>query len=618
MNNQSLDVDNHLKEDINEQLVDVNNRLKEVKRSIHKLLSEERKLLDIQTQLKERLQRESEKNSLVDWNHGDHPWSERVKETLLSVFKLQEFRSFQLSAINAVLSHQDCILLMPTGGGKSLCYQLPALIFEGITVVVTPLVSLMEDQMMALKDIGVKATFLNANSSKEHVKNVHKEMVESCSSFKLLYVTPEKLAKSKMFMTKLQKMYEGGRFSLLAIDEVHCCSQWGNDFRPDYKFLGVMKRQFPNTPVLGLTATATPSVITDVQNILNIHGCLIFKASFNRLNLKYEVHPKLSSQQIDITQIETLLKSRFNGQSGIVYCFSVKDVDTIAMELCNRGIKAAAYHAQLDAELRSSVHKKWSSSEVQVIVATVAFGMGIDKSDVRFVIHNSIPKSMENYYQESGRAGRDDQPASCILLYSFCDIFRQSTMVFTEQKGLEHLYKMVAYCLDFSRCRRLIIADHFEERWEAEACNKLCDHCANPNLSLESQDIVEDFSTIQNIIEHCNDIEESVTPLKLMNIWQGKGPSKLRPPGLAFTSHNRETCEHIIAWLLLKNFLKEKFHFTPYSSISYIELGSMRKPEEILVLIPSSKREGTHEGTKYKKRSKLSNSRKSITQHNFS
>ncbi|KFM57376.1 ATP-dependent DNA helicase Q1, partial [Stegodyphus mimosarum] len=576
--------------ELRSELQNIDKDISQIDRALEKLSAKKEKLISRKQIIRQRLQEHaSEKLASQDWERTDHSWSKKVNEVLKSVFKLEKFRPYQLSTVNAVMSRQNCILLMPTGGGKSLCYQLPAMVLDGITLVVSPLVSLMEDQIMALEALNIPAALLNASSTREHVNYVSKQMTEKKPAIKLLYVTPEKLAKSKRFMAKLEKMYKMGLFSLLAIDEVHCCSQWGHDFRTDYKFLGIMKRQFPNVPILGLTATATSSVIADVQNILNIQGCLVLKASFNRPNLKYEVVCKSSFQKDNVGELENLLKKRFSGLSGIIYCFSIKDSEDIALELRKRGISARAYHAQLDAKSRSSVHKSWSSNSIQVIVATVAFGMGIDKPDVRFVIHYSMPKSMENFYQESGRAGRDDQLASCILFYRFPDIFRQSTMVFTEQKGLEHLYAMIAYCLDLSRCRRAIIAQHFGERWENSHCNNMCDHCDKFNPYEEkSKNVAKEYKAICRILEHCSMLDERLTSQKLIEAWIGKGPPKLRPPDHRPTMLSRENCERIIALLLLESYLIEEFHFTPYATISYINIGSRTLPsnEELYLPMP--------------------------------
>ncbi|XP_067138641.1 ATP-dependent DNA helicase Q1-like isoform X2 [Centruroides vittatus] len=457
--------------DIEDELNDVEEQLQQLEQEIHILLNKQQELQQKREKLKQKLQlKASEELSKVDWEHNDFPWSTKLLELLKSVFKINSLRPYQLSTMNATLSGQDCILIMPTGGGKSLCYQLTALVSS------------------------------------------------------------------------------------------------------DYKFLGILKRQFPNVPILGLTATATSRVIVDVQKILNVEGCLVLKASFNRPNLIYEIKYKSSASKDVVDDMEVLIKKQFFKSSGIIYCFSVKDCEEIASHLTKRGIKAQPYHAQLDAKTRSKVHHKWVSNEIQVVVATVAFGMGIDKPDVRFVIHHSIPKSMENYYQESGRAGRDDSSASCILFYGFSDIFRQSTMVFTEQTGLENLYAMVAYCLDLKRCRRAIIAEHFGERWNNLDCNKMCDHCRSTNTGQE-KDITKYCFSLYKIIDHAKAQDEKLTALKLIDAWCGKGPSKLRPSNVQSVTLSRDICERVVIYLLLEGYLKEDFHFTPYSTISYINKG---------------------------------------------
>ena len=253
----------------------------------------------------------------VDWENGRFPWTDQLYSKLSSDFKLKSFRPLQLSCINATLSKQDVILIMPTGGGKSLCYQLPSLVSEGFTLVISPLVSLMEDQLMAVKRLGIESCMLNADSSREHVNLVHSRMIDkSNQSLKLVYVTPEKISKSKRFMAKLEKAYEAGRLARVVIDEVHCASQWGHDFRPDYKILGIMKRQFPNAPLMGLTATATVKVLEDCKSLLRLKNCIVFKASYNRPNLFYEVRDKPSSYKEQVGDITTTIQKHFKGQSG--------------------------------------------------------------------------------------------------------------------------------------------------------------------------------------------------------------------------------------------------------------------------------------------------------------
>ncbi|KAJ4429448.1 hypothetical protein ANN_21617 [Periplaneta americana] len=490
------------------------------------------------------------KNHLLtsrNWASTDFPWSNKVKEILKSVFKLSGFRPLQQETINAVLSNEDVILIMPTGGGKSLCYQLPALVKSGITLVISPLVSLMEDQLMGLRGLNVPAAMFSATSTKEEVNSIQDAMLNKNGKLKLLYVTPEKLAKSKRFMTKLQKMYGLGRLSLIAIDEVHCCSQWGHDFRPDYKFLGVLKGMFPD-------------------------GCLVLKASFNRPNLYYEVRVKASNQEECLQELADLLKTRYQGQSGIIYTTSIKDCEQLMYDLRKKNLRVGCYHANLEAELRSKVHSKWMSGEYQAVVATIAFGLGIDKPDVRFVIHHSLSKSMENFYQESGRAGRDNKRAECILLYRLADVFKLSSMVFTQQTGLQNLYSMVDYCLDTNRCRRDIIASHFDEAWDNKDCSAMCDHCRKPKERKEV-DITSYCRAMYRLISNAAGSDTKLTAQKLLDAWYSKGASNLRVQSIPVPKFSRETGESIVGYLLIKGYLQEDFHFTPYSTISYLKRG---------------------------------------------
>ncbi|XP_028914131.1 ATP-dependent DNA helicase Q1 isoform X1 [Ornithorhynchus anatinus] len=509
------------------------------------------------------------------WTKQDFPWAGKVKEAMRDVFKLPRFRPLQLETINATMAGREIFLVMPTGGGKSLCYQLPAVCSPGFTLVICPLISLMEDQLMTLERLGISAASLNASSSKEEVRRIHAEMARETSALKLLYVTPEKIARSKAFLARLEKAYEAGTLARIAVDEVHCCSQWGHDFRPDYKALGVLKRQFPRVPVVGLTATATRAVLGDARNILGVHNCLTFTASFDRPNLYYEVRRKPPSPEDFIEDVAKLINGRYAGQSGIIYCFSQKDSEQVTTSLRQRGIEAAAYHANMEAQDKTRVHKKWSANEIQVVVATVAFGMGIDKPDVRFVIHHSMSKSMENYYQESGRAGRDDQRADCILYSGFGDIFRISSMVVMESVGQQKLYDMVSYCLDEIKCRRALIARHFDEVWASTACNGMCDNCRR-ETPWEAEDVSGHCRTLVRLLERAERLGEKLTPLKLLDAWTGKGPARLRldaapapPPTL-----KRHRLEKMIAHFLLRQYLREDFSFTAFATISYLKKGS--------------------------------------------
>ncbi|KAJ1164916.1 hypothetical protein NDU88_005348 [Pleurodeles waltl] len=591
--------------ELEQELKSINSELQAVEIQVQELLERQQVLLQNKSVLKKKIKQLSEDaeegaslgNDLAEtWNKEDFPWSQKVKDALNSVFKLDKFRSLQLESINVTMSGKDIFLVMPTGGGKSLCYQLPAVCSDGFTLVICPLVSLMEDQLMVLEQLGVSATSLNASSSKEHVKWVHNEMIDKSSKLKLIYVTPEKIAKSKMFMSKLEKAHEAGRLTRIAVDEVHCCSQWGHDFRPDYKLLGILKRLFPSASLIGLTATATSNILKDVQNILYVKKCITFTASFNRPNLFYEVRAKPSNNEDFIEDIVKVINGRYKGQSGIIYCFSQKDSEQITMSLQKLGIKAGAYHANMESTDKSRVHKLWTTNDIQVVVATVAFGMGIDKADVRFVIHHSMSKSMENYYQESGRAGRDDKKADCILYYGFGDIYRVSSMVVMENVGQKKLYEMVSYCLNWNRCRRILIAQHFDEVWDSANCNKMCDNCCREKL-FEKIDITGYCKDLVKILQQAEKMEEKLTPLKLIDAWLGKGPSKLRVASVAPPKLKRDEMERVIVHLLLDSYLREDFSFTAYATISYLKTGpkvDLLKNEKHAIRMEMKKRKSSH------------------------
>ncbi|XP_026182446.1 ATP-dependent DNA helicase Q1 isoform X2 [Mastacembelus armatus] len=511
------------------------------------------------------------KQEMQHYDGTDFPWSKEVVWNLKELFKLSKFRPLQLRAINMTLSGKDLFLVMPTGRGKSLCYQLPAVCSKGFTLVITPLVSLMEDQIMYLQLINVPAAMLNASISKNNAKAVMAGITDPKSPFKLLYVTPEKIAKSKLLMSCLEKAYKAKLLSRIAVDEVHCCSQWGHDFRPDYKLLGILKRQFPKVPLLGLTATATSSVLKDCEKILCVQQPITLSASFNRTNLYYEVRIKDPDNEASICDIASLIKSRYQDQSGIVYVFSQKDAELVSSELQKRDILAYPYHANMDPDSKSRVHREWTANKIKVVVATVAFGMGIDKPDVRFVIHHTISKSIENYYQESGRAGRDDASADCIVFFGFSDIFRISTMVVMENVGQQKLLQMVDYCQNLDRCRRSLMAVHFDEVWDDEGCNQMCDTCCRVK-DYSTVDITEHAKQVVQIMELAASMDEKLTPLKLVEAWMGKGPAKHRKT-IKPTTLSRQQVEAVIVRMLLQGYLREDFSFTPYTTYFYMKLG---------------------------------------------
>ena len=388
---------------------------------------------------------------------------------LKDVFGYDTYRPMQREVIENVLAGRDTLAVMPTGGGKSLCYQVPALLLEGLTVVVSPLISLMKDQVEQLHAAGVPALFLNSTLTAENYR-ANMESVR-CGEVKLLYLAPETLLTPRIF-----SLLDAARVSLFTIDEAHCISEWGHDFRPEYRKLVEVRQRYPQAVCLALTATATTRVREDIQSTLRFSLTNEFVASFNRENLYIEVAQKTDPLRQTLRFLE-----RFRDQSGIIYCFSRRQVDELAADLQRQGYSVRPYHAGLDEDERKRNQEAFIRDDVQIVVATIAFGMGINKPNVRFVLHYDLPKSIEEYYQEIGRAGRDGLPASCLLLYSSGDIAKQH--YFIDQKegkqrqvAEQHLNTLVEYAKNHFICRRKPLLNYFGESYTAASCNA-CDHC---------------------------------------------------------------------------------------------------------------------------------------------
>ncbi|KAG9577596.1 ATP-dependent DNA helicase, partial [Aureobasidium melanogenum] len=412
----------------------------------------------------------------LDEELGDFPWTKQVKSGLTKVFKLPGFRLNQANAINATLAGRHVFVLMPTGGGKSLCYQLPAIVksgkTSGVTVVVSPLLSLMEDQVSHLRARGIQAFALTGNTTMDERREVTSTFTKpNVQEFvQLLYVTPEMLNKSGMMKTAFKDLHRKGKLARIVIDEAHCVSQWGHDFRPDYKELGMVLNEYPGVPIMALTATATENVKVDTIGNLGINGCDVFSQSFNRPNLRYYVYSK-PKKSVLLDRIQEIIEDEHRNECGIIYCLSRKQCEDVAGELRARRIKAHHYHAGMEPEAKSKVQKDWQRGETKIIVATIAFGMGIDKPDVRFVIHHTIPKSLEGYYQETGRAGRDGAESDCYLFYGTHDLFTLRKMIdenesgSKEQKDRQHdmLRRVAQFCLNKTDCRRVQVLAYFAE-----------------------------------------------------------------------------------------------------------------------------------------------------------
>ena len=395
---------------------------------------------------------------------------ERAHTALKKYFGYDTFRPMQADIVQSVYDKRDCLVLMPTGGGKSICYQIPAITMEGVAVVVSPLISLMKDQVEALKTNGIPAVYMNSSQSYSDLQDIENQIFEN--KFKLIYVSPEKLV-SQSFLPVLKKL----KISLFAIDEAHCISSWGHDFRPEYTQLNFLKSQFPHIPIIALTATADKLTRKDILSQLNLDDPSVFISSFDRPNLSLEVRPG----QKRIEQILEFVKSRPK-QVGIIYCLSRKSTEELAVKLLSHNIKAAAYHAMLPARERSQVQEDFINDKMQVVCATVAFGMGIDKSNVRWVIHYNLPKNIESYYQEIGRAGRDGAPAETVLFYSSSDVMVYRDM-FEDAGGVNKelqnakLDRMLQFA-DAKICRRKILLNYFSENYEGQCDN--CDVCESP------------------------------------------------------------------------------------------------------------------------------------------
>ena len=465
------------------------------------------------------------------------PWSQDVKSTLKERFRLRGFRENQLQAINATLSGNDAFVLMPTGGGKSLCYQLPSLVTSGksrgVTVVISPLLSLMEDQVSHLRRLQIQAFLINGATTREE-KNACNEALREQDVQKfiqLLYVTPEMLSKSEAMIGAFERLYKRGKLARLVIDEAHCVSQWGHDFRPDYKLLGDVRRKFPTVPVIALTATATENVKVDVIHNLGMDGCEVFTQSFNRSNLYYEVRTKGKGKE-DIQNIAELIVEKHHRQTGIVYCLSRKNCEGMAEALrTQHRIKAHHYHAGMKPEDKSEVQKQWQAGNYHVIVATIAFGMGIDKPNVRYVIHHSIPKSLEGYYQETGRAGRDGKTSGCYLFYGFQDAGKLRRMIDDgdgswEQKDRQHLMlrKMVQYCENKSDCRRVQVLNYFNETFHRDDCEAQCDNC-NSTSTFEDVDYTELAEKAISLVRRI--APDKVTVLYCIDVFRGAASKKI-------------------------------------------------------------------------------------------
>lgn len=444
-----------------------------------------------------------------------------LHDALQEYFGFDKFKGNQEAIIQSVLDGKDTFVIMPTGGGKSLCYQLPALILEGTALIISPLIALMKNQVDSIRGYSQQdevAHFLNSSLTKAQMKQVKQDITDGKT--KLLFIAPETLTKQENI-----EFFQQVNVSFVAVDEAHCISEWGHDFRPEYRRIRLMLDAIgERIPVVALTATATPKVQSDIVKNLNMEDHNTFISSFNRDNLYYEVRPK-GKKEPTIRDIIQVVKN-MDGKSGIIYVQSRKSAEEIAEALSVNDVKAAPYHAGLDAKTRSNTQDAFLMEDIDVIVATIAFGMGIDKPDVRFVIHYDIPKSIENYYQETGRAGRDGLEGRCVAFYSYKDIlklekFLRDKPVSEREMGVQLMQEVMAYA-ETTACRRRFLLHYFGEEYNEDNCNKMCDNCRHPKEKVEVKEEV--LIALKAVVQ----LDENYGIKTLIDFIKGKGTKEIK------------------------------------------------------------------------------------------
>ncbi|KAH6906055.1 ATP-dependent DNA helicase [Coprinopsis sp. MPI-PUGE-AT-0042] len=628
-------------DEINGKLAENELDLKEVNEGLKALQTQKEKLLHDGERLKRTLRELTSKSTAgkgkgkaqATINYTDEPfdWDDALRGRMRKVFGIQDFRHCQKGVCNANMDGRDIVCVMPTGGGKSLTYQLPSLLTPGVTLVVSPLLALINDQVIHLRERGIEAVMLTGETSTSGKKDITKRLHDLANrvagdgnEIKLCYVTPEKLAKDKTFVSLLGKLSRAGRLARFVIDEAHCVSQLGHDFRPDYKELHMFRQLFPRVPIMALSATCPPQVLQDLIKILglrpvvggneaNTDGTIYFSSPLYRKNLHYKILPKSASGAPTCKAMSDWILEHHPTDTGIIYCLTQKDCETVADEVhrvSESKIRTGVYHASIGASEKLKLHNDWRAGKVKVVCATIAFGLGIDKGDVRFVLHYSIPKSVDGYYQESGRAGRDGKDSDCVLFYRPQDFSSVAGLISKESSGITKLHDVLKFVEDVEECRKIQFAKYFSHSanmsvaaWSTSEQDALqrcghCDNCTRSPASLHSVDVTLQSWQIIKILQMTESMGSKVTLQMLAGLARGKNGGKIdvkvKTGGKGRGRTTKQTqeldldticggavdlsgpdTERLIIRLLTDSYLKEEFIPTAYSTNVYLVRGGM-------------------------------------------
>lgn len=572
----------HLCGEEREKVAAIDAELRRIGEQIHRLSKARRDLLAERDSLVANSVQKQAVLPSKDYTRRDFDWSPRLLSEGQRVFGIESFRLCQEDVCNAAMDNRDAIVIMPTGAGKSLCYQLPGIMSDKLTLVISPLVALINDQVMNLREHGVACACLQGSSDRATLEQVLRSIKAPPGERpQLLYVTPERISKSKRLLSILDLVYKGDGLGRIVIDEAHCCSQLGHDYRPDYRRLAILRSLYPKVPIMGLTATMSPNVLKDVLGILGLpsvttpdaaaNGCTVyFRAPLRRKNLTFSVSLSPPSKQSANEALVKYIMEHHQSHSGIVYCFSRKETYTTAEELerLSRGaIRTGVYNADVDDETKALVHRRWRTGEIHVVCATIAFGMGIDKGNVRFVVHTCMSKSVDAYYQEAGRAGRDGSSADCVLMYRPADMVRLNSITAYEMSAQEKVHGMLDYA-QTPQCRSIFFAKYFEDPSDDLQPCGTCDNCKRgPPDSLVTDLSFPAWQVVQMASRVTSDGGRPTFTL-LADIASGRG-RRMFTDGtgsvvrfddsftLGHTGLGRNDCERLIIQLLVAGYLQE-------------------------------------------------------------